>query len=445
MLGRVHFKELFVTNMVSYARVIPSLLLIALIFGPQSAQADDPHYKYMGTGSCSSSNCHGSVNKSTSSAILQNEYTTWQKHDKHSQAYLTLLNQESRTIAGHLGINKPEEEPLCLRCHATYVPDKELRGEKYQIEDGVSCESCHGAASAYLETHSISGATYKDDLAKGMADLVPLDKRANACLSCHYGTDEKTVNHNLYGAGHPRLSFELDTFGVLQPKHWEVDDDYRKRKEDYLPIRAWLVGQAVHARAVLNAIDSPKRSKNGVFPELSLFDCYSCHHSLTEDQWKTHSNVGEPGELHLNLPSLVILREALVPFSPKLADSLKAGIADLHANYKNDGGKRSIPGLKKLVGDDAMSVVASVPADPAKLQALLKQLVEFGARTPFLKYEVAEQLGMGMQAVLATSPELAKTYKSGLDSIYSTLKSAEAFSPEAFTKACKEMAGKMGV
>ncbi len=222
-----------------------------------------------------------------------------------------LLNEDSQKIAKHLGIQQPEQEPLCLRCHATYVPDIESRGPKYSLEDGVSCESCHGAAEKWLPTHSVAGATHEQNIENQLANIAPLDKRAKMCLSCHYGTDEKTVNHNLYGAGHPRLSFELDTFGVLQPKHWVVDDDYRKRKSEYVPVVTWLVGQTVQAHESLIAIDSPKRSRNGWYPELSLFDCNSCHHNLTDEQWKVRSYAaGQPGELRLNLPSLMVLREA---------------------------------------------------------------------------------------------------------------------------------------
>ena len=101
--------------------------------------------KHMGVATCSSSNCHGSISAKTSSRILQNEYSTWFRHEAHSRAYEILSNQQSKTIARNLAIGAAESEPLCLNCHATHVPTN-LRGNRFRTSDGVGCESCHGAA-----------------------------------------------------------------------------------------------------------------------------------------------------------------------------------------------------------------------------------------------------------------------------------------------------------
>ena len=398
----------------------------------------------MGTGSCSSSNCHGSVNALTSSQVLQNEYHTWLKLDKHSKAYAVLLNKDSKKIASHLRIAQPEKEPLCLKCHATYVPSLEAQGPKYQLEDGVSCESCHNASEQWLKSHSVSGTNHQQNLENGLANIAPLDKRATMCLSCHFGTDDKTVNHNLYGAGHPRLSFELDTFGVLQPKHWVVDGDYRKRKADYVPVVTWLVGQTTQAIETLNAIESPKRSKNGWYPELSLFDCYSCHHSLTEEQWKKRTYDGQPGELHLNLPSLMVLREAVTALDPKLGAEFRNALGSLHSSYKNDGGRTAASTVKRLLSRKVMPIALAARGDASYCRTLLRQLSSFASSNRSLKYELAEQVGMGMQALLATAPELGTTFKSDLDVVFSTLKSAKSFAPEAFSDAAGRLNGRMG-
>jgi hypothetical protein len=406
--------------------------------------AEEPPAKFMGTGSCSSSNCHGSANPLTGSNVLQNEYHTWLKLDKHSKAYSVLLNEDSKKIASHLGIAQAENEPLCLKCHATYTPSLEQRGPKYQLEDGVSCESCHNPSEKWLKSHSVAKTTHAENVANGLADLTPLDKRANLCLSCHFGNDEKTVNHRLYGAGHPRLAFELDTFGVLQPKHWVVDEDYERRKSPYVPVVTWLVGQTAQAIATLEALESPKRSKNGWLPELSLFDCYSCHHSLTEDQWKQREYGGRPGELNLNLPSLYILREAVTALDPKVGESLRNGLAALHSGYKTEGGGNTITPLKKLLSNKVMPLAVAAKGDTRYCRSLLTNLARFAAQSTSLKYEVAEQVGMGIQALLASSPELASSYKSDLDRIFKALQSSESFNASIFTDAARALAKKLG-
>ena len=64
--------------------------------------------------------------------------------------------------------------------------------------------------------------------------MYPTDQpvaRAQLCLSCHFGTEQnKFVTHRIMGAGHPRMSFELDTFTAIQPAHYIADKDYAERK-----------------------------------------------------------------------------------------------------------------------------------------------------------------------------------------------------------------------
>jgi Cytochrome c554 and c-prime len=393
-------------------------------------------------GSCSSSNCHGSVKPRNSSNVLQNEYTTWSTHDLHSKAYLSLLNSDSKKIASNLGIGEPSKEPLCLACHAT---PKTHEAPSVQAEDGVTCEACHGASSGWLKSHTATGATHEENVKNGMQDLVPLDARAKLCLSCHYGTEDKTVNHNLYGAGHPRLSFELDTFGVLQPKHWVVDEDYKKRKGAYVPIITWLQGQVANSESALNALRSQKRSQNGMFPELSLFDCYSCHHSLTEDQWKHRSYGGRPGRLKLNLASLVLLREVAPALVPNVAEALSRNLASLHEYYQVSGAKPALEELSTLISEHLSKEISSIKAESASQVAhkVLKALAHFAATNPSPTYELAEQIGMGMQAALASSPELTQSYSAMLKEIFKTLAKSEAFNAERFTAAVKKLDAKL--
>lgn len=420
------------------AKHLFTLATLAVVLARQAtALPGDP--SVLGPGSCSSSNCHGDIKPRNSSDVLQNEYTTWSKHDRHSRAYLTLLNSDSKKIASNLGIKDAAKDPLCLSCHATYLSDSFKKGERFRLEDGVTCESCHGAASGWLESHSVTGTTHADNLRNGLKDIVSPDKRAELCLSCHYGNEEKTVNHNLYGAGHPRLSFELDTFGILQPKHWVVDKDYEERKAPYIAVQTWLVGQAYQADAYLKALSSSKRSKNGQFPELSLFDCFSCHHNLAEDQWKKRSYGGAPGQLKLNLPSLIMLKEAVGALDQSLSDDLGKNLETLHREYKNTGAPEAIANLTKDVETRAIPLTTTMPHDLHTTTKILARLATFGATYQWPTFELAEQIGMGIQATLATSPELARVYGVELKELFATLRSSKNFKPERFTATAKKL------
>jgi len=396
--------------------------------------------RYMGTGSCSSSNCHGSVNPLKGSSVLQNEYHTWLKHDRHSKAYTALTTSDAKRMAAHLKLGDPTKEAQCLTCHATYVPDKARRGERYTVEDGVSCESCHGPAEKWLASHSESAATHARNLTHGLADTVSLEKRATLCLSCHYGDENKRVTHDLYGAGHPRLRFELDTYGILQPKHWIVDEDYKTRKEDYIPLRVWFVGQAVQAELLLQMLRSPHGNNNkSLFPELSLFDCFSCHHNLSQEQWKARSYGGTPGTLQVNLTPLRLLQAGLTSIEPSLARELGRLSDAVQQEFAQNGAAQAISELSTLIHTRVRPRAVALPSDSTTCIGALKGLSQYSTATPTMKFEFAEQVGMGLQAALATSPDLATRYTVQLKRVFGTIENAEKFSPERFIEAAREL------
>src|SRR5438094_8395857 len=101
-----------------------ALLLIAI-----AAQAQQsPPALYTGAGSCSSSNCDGSVWPKTGGNANQNEYTLWSTSDRHAKAYAVLLEPRSRQIARNLKIERPETAAVCLDCHSTNVPAGQRAG-----------------------------------------------------------------------------------------------------------------------------------------------------------------------------------------------------------------------------------------------------------------------------------------------------------------------------
>ncbi|MCB0353344.1 MAG: hypothetical protein KDD64_07470 [Bdellovibrionales bacterium] len=398
-----------------------------------AAQAGAEPAKHLGVASCSSSNCHGSTSPRKGD-VLQNEFTTWFRHGQHSKAWKVLLDPDAQKIGKNLGMSSPEKEPLCLSCHATYVPDKSLQGDKYTVEDGVSCESCHGAAEHWITSHTAKDSSHADNISKGMAELTPLDDRAKLCLSCHYGTEDKAVNHRLIGAGHPRLSFELDTFSMIQPRHWEVDQDYIDRKAKYISAKAWLVGQVTLSEEVIEALASKKRSRSGMWPELTLFTCYSCHHSLKEDQWKVRDYDKKPGELYLNLSSLWVVSHALNAVNPDLSSKLAQLLRPLHDLYKSGEASEQLSRISRFLSGDVTKALSSLTYSDQELLKLLRAMSTY-ATTPHFQYEDAEQILMGMSSILASSPDLQSRYGDDLKDLYTALRDDEAFVAEDFTTA----------
>src|ERR1041385_4858291 len=184
-----------------------------------AAQTTEPP-KYPGPGSCASPSCHGGVQVRTETSVQQNEYSTWVVQDKHAHAFAVLANPVATRMAKILGIARADTAPKCLACHAL-SPSEADRARTFDSTDGVSCESCHGPASNWLGPHTTKGWTHERSIAAGMRDLRDPVHRAENCLSCHLGTADKTVDHEMIAAGHPDLYFELASFTAAMPRHWQ--------------------------------------------------------------------------------------------------------------------------------------------------------------------------------------------------------------------------------
>jgi len=130
------------------------LLGIAVFF---STNAFSQTFKYIGANGCKM--CHNKPEKGE-------QYNQWMK-TSHSQAYAKLDDAGKKNAE-------------CLKCHSTHGSvDKSLIAT-LKVEDGVSCESCHGPGSAYK-----SAAVMKNKqlaLTKGM-----IEPTEETCKACHLG------------------------------------------------------------------------------------------------------------------------------------------------------------------------------------------------------------------------------------------------------------------
>jgi hypothetical protein len=298
---------------------------------PPSAEPSAPQAgQYVGPASCASSNCHGAVRPRRVFDVLQNEHFTWFKGgDRHYTAWRVLFNDRSRVIARNLELPvSPSESPACLSCHGMAVA-KEKQAVPLEIEDGISCEGCHGPAGGWIREHTAQDWTHRQSVTAGMADLRDLDVRSRLCLSCHLGAPGQTVDHELIAAGHPLLSFELDNYTEDMPAHWMPLRD-KQRKEglrDTHGLRAWAVGQAASFRAGLDQL--ARRARSPRWPEFSEMSCDSCHHSLTEQRWKTVRNPERPGLPRWSPARWAVLRHLVTAVAPDARESLDAGVARL--------------------------------------------------------------------------------------------------------------------
>ncbi|KAA3615308.1 MAG: cytochrome C554 [Calditrichaeota bacterium] len=154
-----------------YRWLIP--FVFTLIFAlPAFAQEKAPSM-FIGADGCKT--CH---KKEKSGA----QFGKWQKA-RHSKAYATLASEEALKIAKEKGIGNPQKAAECLKCHVTaYNVKAALLGKKYAVEDGVGCESCHGAGSNYKKKKTMKAIT-AGTLDGATVGLIKPDKKL--CLGCH--------------------------------------------------------------------------------------------------------------------------------------------------------------------------------------------------------------------------------------------------------------------
>lgn len=280
------------------------------------------------------------------------------------------------------------------------MPEK-LRGKKFQLSDGIGCESCHGGSEKWLSSHTDKDASHKDNLVHGLYPLDDIVKRARLCMSCHYGNEHQFVTHEIMGAGHPRISFELDTFIELQPMHFDQDADYSKRKTTYDNIKVWAVGQAVATESVLNMLHSEKMYSAGLFPELSMFDCHSCHQAMSDHSWQPRraTELG-PGVVRLNDANLIMLRHVITQVDATLGWQFRKMIRQLHAssNTSHQAFNQQVDLMRQVMPEILHKIVAH-DFTAGDIRGILKNLVNEGIWDQYQDYVTAEQGVMAISAL----------------------------------------------
>lgn len=403
-------------------------------------------HKHLGPATCASSVCHGANQRGANSDILLNEFSVWQQTDPHAKSYATLGTAESKRIATKLGLGDPRSAAVCLDCHTDH-PAEAMRGDKFLMTDGVGCEACHGGAEKWISTHTEANRDRALSISEG---LYPTDQpvaRAKLCLSCHMGTRDRMITHRIMGAGHPRLSFELDTFTWLNP-HYEIDQDYVRRKGEFNGARDWAIGQGISAVNLLDILTDERKGWNGIFPELVLFDCHACHRPMSGRQWGPRPGTGlGPGVVRLNDANLVMFRHVLSVVDPRASEDILAGTRALHQAtlVSRDRTFAAANALKAKV-DGQLDKVAAYEFGPDTLGKVLDSLIRDADRGEFRDFAGAEQAALAAQSVVVafeTARQLgdadAAGLRAGVDRLYASVEREDAYNMGNFVSALKAL------
>jgi len=292
-------------------------------------QKRDPDAQFIGAVGCKSSSCHGGAGEKS------DQYITWSRQDFHTHAFAILLDARSARIAEAVRINEAQSSARCTVCHSPFQSVRQTRlASTAHPEEGVSCESCHGAAGPWMRGHTRTDWTYAMRVTAGMRDLRSLYIRANTCVACH-----QNIDHDLLKAGHPALVFELDSQSVNEPKHWRDVDPWTSA-------RAWLTGQAV---------------------------------ALREAAWRARTDADPSADTHETVAALAWLLAKVTLAEPALSRIFEPTSPDLELVEKQADDLARRAANWNPTADSTMSILHVLAADdlefPASKRTALEQLL----------------------------------------------------------------------
>ena len=424
--------------------------------------AENEAPKYLGPGSCAATSCHGSVKPVAGSRILQNEYSTWIIKDKHSKAYQALTTEVGERMAriSETG-SKAEEAPKCLACHVLNITAAQ-RGRTFEISEGVSCENCHGPSSAWLGGHTERQWPHEKSVSLGMADTRNVIHRTEKCLECHLGSSNKFVDHEMIAAGHPDLTFELDSFSAVEPRHWKTPRESAPGKpvEDgaWSGVRDWSAGQAVQLRASLERLSwrakSERYDKKDVWPEYSELSCVACHHALTpaKDSWRqAHAYAGRrPGDPAWNASRYVVFRLLAKQVDPSAADEMERRLATLSSQMSTMNPDRnavtSEAAAAAPLAQRMAERLAGMKYDQELALRMLQQITNDAENISLADERAAEQATMAIDSLFIVyskeaKPKNADEMRSAINALFQQLQSPSSYNADQFAAALRHIHG----
>lgn len=434
-------------------------LLAFAAAGFPSPDSNEP-VKYIGPGSCAATSCHGSVKPVAGSRILQNEYSTWILQDKHSRSYQALTGEVGQRMARLLKLNaKAEESPKCLACHALYTTP-EQRGRAFEISEGVSCESCHGPASAWLGPHTTRDWPHEKSLALGMRDTRNVVHRSDLCLECHLGTKEKFVDHEMIAAGHPDLYFELDSFSAVMPRHWKVPRESAPGKPveppEWAGTRDWATGQAVQLRASMERLawraKGERAGTQDAWPEYSELSCFACHHSLgpAKDSWRQqHGYAGRrPGDPPFNASRYAVFRFFAQQVDANSAQELDKPLQAVSAEMSKLNPDRTLVANAALaaapLAQRFAERLATMSYDQAITLRMLQRISDDAQSIALADERAAEQAAMAIDSLYIAYSKNSKPandaeIRSAINALFQQLENPSAYNADQFAAGLRRL------
>lgn len=146
-------------------KLIAMGILLIFVLSLASFAGDQP--EYVGAKKCKS--CHKAEKNGK-------QFEIW-SGKKHAKAYESLKAEGAAEKTKAASVKDPLTDEKCLSCHSTAYGAKNV-AKSFVMEEGVSCEACHGPGSKYRKMKVM-----KDHDASVSAGLTVISDKL--CLKCH--------------------------------------------------------------------------------------------------------------------------------------------------------------------------------------------------------------------------------------------------------------------
>jgi hypothetical protein len=285
-----------------------------------------------------------------------------------------------------------------------------------------------------------------------MYDTRDLTKRSEKCLSCHLGSEEKSVDHEMIAAGHPDLYFELDSFSAVMPRHWREPGEpgETENSDRWYDVRELTTGQGVQLRQSLLRLASRTRGK--AWPEYSDLQCYACHHNLTQpqDSWRQARGYPgrRPGDPPWNPSRYTIFHEVVVQVDADSAARLDSELSHLaqlmsQLNPDRDAVAASANNSAKLVADLSAKANSAVGGSTSMLR-LLQKISGDADNISGQGEHAAAQAAMAIQSLFVAyerNEKLARSseIRAAITALFQELQNPSAYDPTRFANRLRQV------
>ena len=135
----------------------------------EEKKAPEKIFSYVGLSKCKP--CH-----------IKHQHKVW-KNGPHAKAYEELASEKSLEVAKKLKLKEePQKSAECLSCHLTAYGVADSLKTKITLEEGVSCEACHGPGSDYYPMKVMKALTAGKQDPKVVGLWAQTEE---LCVTCH--------------------------------------------------------------------------------------------------------------------------------------------------------------------------------------------------------------------------------------------------------------------